>query len=122
MADVAEIMQPEYSSNPELDHVASSHPLLAALDSKSLETVMGLSKLTVYRPKRTVVRAGEEPRYAHLLLDGTVRVFHRNDTGEELTTLLLTGPAVFNDNSALTDSAADESVVTLERSTVLSVP
>ncbi len=122
MADVAENLQPETFGNPELDRLANSHPLLAALDAKSLETLMGLSKLTVYRPKRTVVRSGEEAKFAHLLIDGIVRVFHRNDRGEELTIQLLTGPTVFNDARVLTESVAEENVVTLERSTVLSVP
>lgn len=124
MADVAESFSGFHDghTSAELDRLSQLHPLLGALDAKSLETVMGLSKLTAYRPKRTVVRAGEEPRFAYLLLEGTVRVFHRNDRGEELTTQLLTGPAVFNDSRVLTESTVDENVVTLERSTVLSVP
>lgn len=122
MADVAENLQPETYGNPELERLAGSHPLLAALDAKSLETVMGLSKLTVFRPKRTVVRSGEEAKHAHLLIDGTVRIFHRSDRGEELTVQLLTGPAIFNDARVLTESPSDENVATLERSTILSVP
>lgn len=120
MADVAENLQADVL--PEEERIALAHPLLSALDTKSLETVMGLSRITVFRPKRTVVRAGDDPRCAFLLLNGTVRVFHRSERGEELTTLLLAGPAVFNDTRVLDESRIEENVVTLERSSVLSVP
>lgn len=120
MVDVAQNLRRD--ALPALEHVSVSHPLLNALDNKSLETLLGLSRVTTYRPKRTIVRAGEEARSAHLLLSGAARVFHRDERGEELTTLLLGAPSIFNDTCILAESRVAECVTTLERSTVLSVP
>ncbi|MEO0460150.1 MAG: Crp/Fnr family transcriptional regulator [Myxococcota bacterium] len=124
MTDVLENHVSGYGQrlNINLSQIAAQHPLLTALDEKSLETVMSMSRLTVYRPKRTVQRAGDPPRHVHLLISGTVRVFCRNEASEELTLELLSGPAIFNDARVLADSDAEEQVLTLDRCTVLSIP
>lgn len=108
-------------SDSEICTMAKIHPLLAALDPKSLETVLNVSRTAVYRPKRTVQREGDAPNFVYFILDGLVRMYHRHEEGE-ITTQLLRGPCLFNDSRAITESPVSECASTLARSTILAMP
>jgi CRP-like cAMP-binding protein len=102
--------------------IAGAHPLLKCLDVRLLQTIVRASKLVHYRAKRTILREGELPEQVFCLLNGAVRVFHRQADGSEILVKLFRAPAIFGEMEVLAEIPFIEYVTTLETSDILLVP
>src|SRR5687768_13253523 len=100
---------------------AAEHPLFKVLETNVLRTIVRASKLVPYRPKRTILREGEQPEYVFSLLKGSVRVFHRAGESEVLLKLFR-APALFGEMEVLAERPFMEYVNTLENSELMLVP
>ena len=101
--------------------LVAAHPLFKVLDQNVLRTIVRASKLVPYRPKRTLLKEGEQPEFVFSLLRGAVRVFHRSGESEVLLKLFR-APALFGEMEVLAERPFMEYVNTLEPSELLLVP
>ncbi|OGQ89151.1 MAG: hypothetical protein A2289_17395 [Deltaproteobacteria bacterium RIFOXYA12_FULL_58_15] len=95
---------------------------LASLTRTERERLVASVKPMRFDSGATVLTEGEDPEWFFVLLAGSVRVFYRSEEGEELVCKLFGAPAVFGEMECLTGIAYQESVRTLETSTLLKVP
>ncbi len=65
---------------------------------------------------------GEAPEYLHVLLSGTVRIFHRAPDGREAVVKLMRAPAVFGDIELLCGTRLLESVSAVDEVCVARIP
>jgi CRP-like cAMP-binding protein len=98
-----------------------SNPLFSLLADSSLEDLVRQSQIIAFRPKRPVLREGQPSRNAFVLLEGTVRVFHRR-RDREILVKLFGAPAFFGEMEVLTGRPFLENVTTLSPSRVLAIP
>lgn len=110
--------------NDQADPIAlvMRHPMLARLHREVLESLLAQSRLVPYRAGRPVLREGAAPEHVYCLIEGAVRVFHRNGEGEEILVKLFKAPALFGEMEVLVGSRFLEHVSTIEPSRILHVP
>jgi CRP-like cAMP-binding protein len=100
----------------------AGHPLLGQIDPGVLDVVIRSSKLVHFRAKRTLLKEGDPPEQVYYLLDGAVRVYHREKDGNEVLVKLFRGPALFGEMEVIAERPFLEYVTTLERSDILLIP
>ncbi|MEZ4270199.1 MAG: cyclic nucleotide-binding domain-containing protein [Myxococcota bacterium] len=99
-----------------------AHPLLRLIERRTLEQIVRSSRCADYRAKRTFVKQGALAEHAFFLLRGSVRVFHRDELGNEVLLKLFCAPALFGEMEILGRRTFLEYVTTLEASTLLEIP
>jgi len=100
----------------------AGHPLLVDLEPNILDAVIRSSKLVHFRGKRTLLKEGDAPEQVYCLLDGAVRVYHREKDGNEVLVKLFRGPALFGEMEVIAERPFLEFVTTLEPSDILMIP
>ncbi len=69
-----------------------------------------------------IVRAGEGLDHLHVLLEGSVRVYHQTPDGLEVTVKLLRAPVVYGDIELFHELPFLESVAAIDRAVVARIP
>jgi CRP-like cAMP-binding protein len=106
----------------EIRACVATHPLLRLLEPHILDAVLKASTNAHFRANRHILREGEEPKSAFLLLAGAVRVYHRHNDGNEVTVKLFRAPALFGEMEVLAERPFLEWVATLEPCDLLVLP
>lgn len=75
-----------------------------------------------HQPGALLLEAGAAPEYLHVLLSGTVRIFHRAPDGREAVVKLMRAPAVFGDIEILCGTRMLESVSAVDEVCVARIP
>jgi len=100
----------------------TGHPMLADLEPNILDAVIRSSKLVHFRAKRTLLKEGDPSDQVYYLLEGAVRVYHREKGGNEVLVKLFRGPALFGEMEVIAERPFLEYVTTLEPSDILLIP
>ncbi len=104
------------------------HPIWRDADEHDVRTLLRRSQLLDCPAGALIVRAGEQAKHVHLLLDGAVRVFYPATKGRDakgrgaLTVKLFGAPASFGDAECVMRTVWTENVQALVRSQVLATP
>ncbi|MCC6751271.1 MAG: cyclic nucleotide-binding domain-containing protein [Deltaproteobacteria bacterium] len=98
------------------------NPIFAAAGAKACAQLAQRCPPLEHGAGRPVVRAGEPADHLHVVLSGTVRVFHRSPDGRELVVKLLRAPVAFGEMELLHHLAFLESVDALDDALIARIP
>jgi CRP-like cAMP-binding protein len=98
------------------------NPIFAAAGRDACAMLSRFYPAEHHPPEASVVVAGQPHQHLHVLLDGSVRVFHQNPDGLELTVKLLRAPVVYGDIELFHDLPFLENVAAVEPALIARIP
>jgi CRP/FNR family transcriptional regulator len=98
------------------------NPIFAALGEQACRRLAAGYPPTVHPPGARLVEAGDPGDRIYVLLQGTVRMFHRAADGREAVTRLLTAPMMFGDAEALAGLPMLQHVAAVDSVVLAAVP
>src|SRR5262245_32967635 len=98
------------------------NPIFAAAGKDACAMLPRFYPAERFAPGARVVSAGEPLDHLHVLLDGSVRVFHQNPDGLEVTVKLLRAPVVYGDIELFHGLPFLECVAALEEARIARIP
>jgi CRP/FNR family cyclic AMP-dependent transcriptional regulator len=98
------------------------NPIFAAAGRDACTMLARFYPAETFAAGAHVVSSGEPLEHLHVLLEGAVRVYHKNPDGLELTVKLLRTPVVYGDIELFHDLPFLENVAAVEKSTIARIP
>jgi CRP-like cAMP-binding protein len=99
-----------------------ANPIFAAAGRDACTMLSRFYPAERHQPEARVVNSGQPHQHLHVLLDGSVRVFHQNPDGLELTVKLLRAPVVYGDIELFHDLPFLENVAAVESALIARIP
>lgn len=90
-----------------------SNPIFRFLGKKELRGLEDMSNLHLFGPDQLIFQEGDPGRSIYLILDGGVKVFTKDQTGEEFQLATLKSNQFFGEMALLTGKPRSSSVATL---------
>jgi CRP-like cAMP-binding protein len=98
------------------------NPIFAAAGRDACSMLARFYPAEEHAPGAQLVTAGQPIDHLHVLLAGSVRVFHQNPDGLELTVKLFRAPVVYGDIELFNQLPFLENVAALDRATIARFP
>lgn len=90
-----------------------SNPIFRCLGKKELRGLEDISNLHLFSPDQLIFQEGDTGRSIYLILDGGVKVFTKDHTGEEFQLATLKSNQFFGEMALLTGKPRSSSIATL---------
>src|SRR3989339_2188042 len=98
------------------------HPIFATLGTKGCEVLSQRYESKLYRFGEDIFQAHEPAKHLHVLLSGSVQVYHQAEDGRRLVVKLLHAPNIFGEIEIWNDLCLLESVAALDEALVALIP
>jgi CRP-like cAMP-binding protein len=90
-----------------------AHPAFELAPRDAIEALLEGASLMVLGPRTQFIRHGEPPASVDILVEGQVRVFHQDDSGQQATVKHLSAPCTLGEMQAMARLAFVENAETL---------